>query len=133
MTKRAKKEVVYNERARLRSTILPDLQRFNSKPTLAATTMTEVTDLDVGLKPDEIAQETAERLIRAAISYWMKQASKAEATRASRQPSIVIAADELKITVDVAQGIVDQFERLTSPASGFASHQSKPGEFADLS
>lgn len=107
---------VYNmhPRQRLRLSTLPNLYEFDRKPTVAATTTMEVSDQDIGLKPDAMAQEVAERYVRAAIAYRLKQAKKVEAAEKARRARIVIAAQDLQISVETAQGIVDELVRISN-------------------
>lgn len=101
-----KRPVAYTERQQLRHDELPGLYSFNRPPTLAETTTTEITDIDIGLKPDPVAQETAERLMRAAIAYRMKQDERAQARRRPVTPvsiRIALAADDEPDTVTLPE------------------------------
>ena len=72
----------------------------------------------IGLKPDALAQEVAERFVRAAIAYRLKQAEKIEIARAAQRSRIVITAAELEISVEIAEGISDELVRLASRTQG---------------
>lgn len=118
-----------HSRQRLRLSTLPDLYDIGRRPSLAQTTTGEITDAMIGLKPDAVAQEVAERYVRAAIAYRLKQAERAKADKDARWTQIVIAAEALKISVETGQGITDELVRLTSPTLkrlGFSSCCSEP-------
>lgn len=92
-----KRPAAYTERQQLRHAELPDLYSFARPPSLAQTTTTEITDDDIGLRHDPVAQHRAEDFIRAALAYKMKRPDRAQARRRSIAPvaiRIALAADE---------------------------------------
>lgn len=76
-------------RQRLRLSALPDLYEFGRKRSVAATTTFEITDEMIGLKPDALAQEIAERFVRAAIAYWTHQSERHASPRRTFTPIVV--------------------------------------------
>lgn len=113
----------------MRRSAMPALYEFGRAPSLPQVTMTEIMDSDIGLEPDEIAQQRAEGFIRAALAFRMKAAQMREAQDridAVAEPNrveIQVAADELSINVDLAEGIVAELARLAASSgevSGFA-------------
>jgi hypothetical protein len=115
-----------HSRQRLRLSTLPDLYTIGRKPSVAPTTTSDITDEMVGLKPDALAREIAERYVRAAVAYHLKQAKKAEIVRAARRAKIIIAAEALQISVETAEGITAELVRLA------ASSRSAPNPLARM-
>lgn len=114
-----------NPRQQLRFSTLPGLYGFGRKPSVAPTTTFEISDQDIGLKSDPVAQEIAERYVRAAIAYRTKQAERAETDAKARRAQIAIAAEELRIDLETAEGIVAEITRLAAyrtTALEYASH-----------
>ncbi|MBA8916011.1 hypothetical protein [Methylorubrum thiocyanatum] len=73
-----------------------------------------MTDEDVGLTPDPIAQERAEEYIRAAISYRLKAQAKATPIQAVEIPVADESISILDVPADVLDGIAAELRRIAS-------------------
>ncbi len=82
--------------------------------TMPVRNMTVLTDEDVGLTPDPIAQERAEEYIRAAISYRLKAQAKATPIQAVEIPVADESISILDVPADVLDGIAAELRRIAS-------------------
>lgn len=109
----------YDHRRQLRRSIMPDLLPFRSKPTVPAVTTSEVSDADIGLPEDSIAQANAEQFVRAALSFKRHQALKAEKLKRTFTPSSILIAlpaeedDEIEEVQDVATVLAERVKPLS--------------------
>lgn len=102
-----------NPRRALKQTSMPNLLPANAPPTLGPVTTFEISDPDVGLDADPLAQAEAERFIRASLH-------KGPHAPAPRQPfkplsiRIAVAADETD-GGDPLEDVASTLDRVTAP------------------
>ncbi len=85
--------------------------------TLAPVTTTDLTDADLGLPVDPFAQESAERTIRAAISYRMKQDAAVRHAQTRTSVTVNVPDDALSfgdVAADDLAGISAELRRLAA-------------------
>lgn len=96
---------------------------------LAAVTTACLTDADIGLPDDPIAQQRAEEAIRAAISYRLRQEAKAKPAPVQ---AIEVPLDDDSLSIrdvpaDVLDGIASELRRIASrPATAIRSGAEYP-------
>lgn len=84
-------------------------------PTMPTTSFRDITDTDLGLPHDDIAQEKAERFLRAAHAYQLHQEAKAaENARKAAPVHVEIEDDSLFLAHKVDRDIFRQLQRIAS-------------------
>jgi hypothetical protein len=78
-----------HSRKRIRLSALPALYVISREPSLAPTTVSEISDADLGLTTDPVAQTRAENFIRAALAYRLRQSERLESPRRTLKPIMV--------------------------------------------
>lgn len=86
--------------------------------TMPTRTMTMMTDSDVGLPDDPVAQIRAEEAIRAAIAYRLREEAKATAIQAVQIPVADAALTIRVVPYDVLESISAELRRISHHSGG---------------